>query len=126
MASKRKQASDRFIRVPTTLLKALLRTRLTGVQWRLLFWIMRRTYGWNRGATPFTWYRIAIDTGITRPAIFRAGVALLKARILVLRKKQLAIETDSARWAGNPHGSNAAFAGQSTSLANDERLSQHR
>lgn len=89
---------DRFVRVPTQLLEALLRARLSGGQWRVLLWVMRNTYGWNRQSTPFTWYRIARDLGLSRPATYRGGQDLLKAQILVVRENQLAVEVNCAQW----------------------------
>ena len=88
---------DRFVRVPTQLLEALLRARLSGGQWRVLLWVMRNTYGWNRQFTPFTWYRIARDLSLSRPAAYRGGQDLLKARILVVRENQLAVEVNCAQ-----------------------------
>jgi phage replication O-like protein O len=86
---------DRFIRLPTEVLEALLRQRLSGAQWRILFWVIRNTFGWNRPSAPFTWYRIAKDLGMSRPALYRAGQELLARGVLVLREGQLAIEIES-------------------------------
>src|SRR5207249_3483513 len=58
----------------------------------------RQTCGWNRGSTPFTWYRIAKELGINRPAVYRAGQALLAAGILLVQEKQLAVQTDHRLW----------------------------
>ncbi len=89
---------DRFVRFPLNLLEALLRARLSGTQWRILLWVVRHTYGWNRGWTPFSWYRIAKETGLDRAAAYRAGTALMRAQILVRRGEQIAIELDSEEW----------------------------
>ena len=86
---------DRFIRVPTEVLEALLCQRLSGAQWRIIFWVIRHTYGWNRPSAPFTWYRIAKELGMSRPALYRAGQALLARGVLVLREGELAIEIES-------------------------------
>ena len=88
----------RFVRVPTELLETLLRSRLSGTQWSVLLWTVRYTYGWNRRFTPFTWYRIAKELRLSRPAIYRTGQALLAARILVVQDKQLMIQTDYTQW----------------------------
>jgi phage replication O-like protein O len=91
---------ERFIRVPTRLCEALLPIRLNGAQWRILLWVIRQTYGWNRDSTPFTWYGVAKAIQITRPALYRAGQALLAARILTRREGHLAIQTDYRLWRG--------------------------
>jgi len=83
---------DRFVRVPAEVLEALLRARLSGGQYRVLFWVIRHTYGWNRPGASFTWYRIARDIGLSRPAAYRAGQTLMAAGILVVQEGQVAIQ----------------------------------
>ena len=63
-----------------------------------------KTHGWHRRYTPFSWYRIAIETGINRPALYRAGLGLLRARVLVVHDGQLAVDPDTSRWGGEPLG----------------------
>lgn len=71
--------TEPFVRVPTVLLEDLLRCPLTGTEWRIILWIVRETYGWNRTWTPFTWYRIARELGINRGVAYRAGRSLIQA-----------------------------------------------
>jgi len=70
--------------MPTELLESLLRGRLNGIQWRIMAWVVRQTYGWNRRFVAFSWYRIALDLGASRPAVYRAGKALLATRMLIV------------------------------------------
>jgi len=86
--------ADYFVRFPTELLEALLRTPLNGTQCRILFWVIRQTLGWHRKTVQFSWYRIAGDLGLSRPSVYRAGQALLRKGILTEDKKQLGVETD--------------------------------
>ena len=89
---------DRFVRLPTDLLEALLRARLSVAELRIVFWVIRYTFGWNRSSTPFSWYRIAKELRLTRPAVYRAGKRLLDFRVLLLWKGALAIQTDQDAW----------------------------
>jgi phage replication O-like protein O len=82
---------DRFVRVPTDVLEAVLKEHLSGGQYRVLFWVIRQTYGWNRPYAPFSWYRMAQELGITRPALYRAGQALVASGILVLHEGQVGV-----------------------------------
>ncbi len=82
---------DRFVRVPTTLLEAILGVPLSGTQWRILLWVIRQTYGWNRSRTPFTWYKMAQHLGISRPAVYRAGLKLIEAGWLVVDNAHVAV-----------------------------------
>src|SRR5262245_30041825 len=66
---------------------------LNGAQWRILLWVIRRTWGGNKEATPFSWYQIAKELGLDRGATYRACKALLAAKALVVLADQLAIPT---------------------------------
>jgi phage replication O-like protein O len=90
--------SDRFIRLPTELLEALLRVPLAGTQWCILFWVIRETLGWNRKTVPFSWYRIAKDLAMDRSGVVRAGSRLLRFGILHSDAGQIGIRQDPKRW----------------------------
>jgi phage replication O-like protein O len=89
---------DRFVRVPTELLDALLKTGLSGAQWRIILWVVRNTYGWNRKSTPFTWYRVAQELDASRPGLYRAGQGLLAAGVLLAQEGQITVQPDSRCW----------------------------
>jgi phage replication O-like protein O len=88
----------RFVRVPTEFLEALLRTPLSGTQWRILGWMMRQTWGWNRDTTSFSWYQIAKDLTLDRGGVARAGNRLLEAGIVARHKSDLRLERDFKDW----------------------------
>jgi phage replication O-like protein O len=117
--------SDRFVRVPTTLLEALIQARLNGGQFRVLLWVIRQTYGWNRPLTPFTWYRIAKELGTHRPAIYRAGRALLKAGVLITQGQQISIQPDSGSWSGGLWSS-TSVAGTQLSMTDVDVAGEQR
>ena len=89
---------DRFVRVPTQLLDALLHTPMNGTQWRILFWVIRRTLGWNRDLTPFSWYQIARDLGLDRGGVVRTGNRLTQAGVLSVVGNQIGVGQDPALW----------------------------
>jgi phage replication O-like protein O len=89
------QQPDRFVPVPTPLLEAFLRMPLNGTQWRLIFWTIRNTYGWNRPAVSFTWYRLAKELAINRAALYRSGQNLLARGVLVSSEGRLAVATNT-------------------------------
>ena len=88
----------RFVRFPTELLEALIGARLSGTQFRILLWVVRGTYGWNRRSIPFTWYRIAKELFLDRPVTYRAGKTLLQTGVLLQEDHQLSIQNDSRKW----------------------------
>lgn len=95
--------ADRFVRLPTELLEALLRVRLSGTQWRILLWVIRQTLGWNRNTAAFTWYRIARNLALDRGGVLRAGQKLLRSGILYLDGDQIGVKDGSTLSQG--HGS---------------------
>lgn len=73
---------ERFVRFPQHLLDTLLPVRLSGLEWRILLWVLRNTLGWNRRLTLFSWYAIAQDLKANRAAVLRAGRRLIQTGIL--------------------------------------------
>ena len=90
--------SDRFVRLPTELLEALLRARLSGTQWAIVCWVVRHALGWNRNTTPFSWYRIASDLSMDRGGVVRAGNKLLQAGVLYSQDNQIGVQQDTRHW----------------------------
>ena len=96
-----------FSRVPNWLLDAAARSGLTGTEYRVLLWVIRATFGWNRQWAVFTWYRIAQDIGASRPVVYRAGVRLLAGGILMRRGDELAVAYRQRRALLRDNGSDA-------------------
>lgn len=95
-------AHDRFVRVPTHLLEALIKERLSGTQFAILFWIIRQTFGWNRPTTPFSWYRIATDLAMDRGGVFRAGRALMRLGIVHVKSGEIGIRSSDTESTAMP------------------------
>ncbi len=73
-------------------------SRVTGVQARILLWVARHTYGWNRPVTPFSWYRIAKALFLDRAVVYRAAQKLLQGRMLCLQDGNLGIQPNHELW----------------------------
>jgi phage replication O-like protein O len=91
-------AAERFVRFPTMFLEALLQAPLSGTQWRILGWTVRRTWGWNRESTSFSWYRLARDLSLDRAGVARAGRRLLSSGILSEERGKLRAQPDPTHW----------------------------
>src|SRR5207249_9177384 len=76
-----------------------LHVRLSGTQWRILLWVIRQTYGWNRSTTAFSWYQIAKELSLDRGGVFRAGKRLLEGAILYAQAGRIGIQNDCGQWA---------------------------
>jgi phage replication O-like protein O len=83
---------DRFVRFPTELFDVLLRVRLSGVQFRIVLWVARQTFGWHRSLTPYSWYRIAQELRLDRGGVVRAGRELLRTGVLYQEERGLRIK----------------------------------
>ena len=81
--------ADRFVAFPSAFLEALLKEPLSGSQWRMLCWVVRRTWGSNGDSTLFSWYQIAKDLALDRGGVARAGHRLIQSGILSLRGDDL-------------------------------------
>ena len=86
---------DRFVKVPTELLDAFLQTQLTDVQWRVILWIIRQTFGWNRLWVQFSWYGIAKELQCDRSVVYRAGQRLLQRGLIVLQCRKLTLQSSA-------------------------------
>jgi phage replication O-like protein O len=87
-----------FVRLPSELLDALLQVRLSETGWRILLWVIRQSYGWNRQDTAFSWYRIARELSADRGGVVRTGNLLLRANLLCIRNGRLGIQEDAREW----------------------------
>ena len=100
--------NESFMPVPNALVKALMRSTLSGGQCRLILWVLRNTLGWNRESTRFTWYRIAKDLGMNRSTTLRAARQLIEYSVLRIKDGQLSMEPDPALWSKAVHARNGA------------------
>ena len=89
---------DRFARFPVALLEALIQARLSAIQARVIYWVIRHTFGWHKQWAPYTWYRISEDMGAARSAVYRAGRRLIQAGVLAEHQGQLAVQMHLAVW----------------------------
>jgi phage replication O-like protein O len=99
---------DRFVRIPSELLEVLFRAHFSGLQFRIVLWVTRNTFGWNRSSAPFTWYRLAKDLNANRGTVFRAGMRLAERRVIRCASRRVGVEPDLASWVGMPWSARTA------------------
>jgi len=90
--------ANTFVRVPSELLEAFLRVRLTETGWRIVLWVVRQSYGWHRLSAPYSWYRIARDLSVDRGGVVRTGKRLLQVKVLFIREGRLGVQDDYREW----------------------------
>ena len=87
-----------FVPIPNAVVEAMLDSRLTGGQLRILLWMLRKTLGWNKIWVATTWYRIAKELGIERSRVRRDARHLVAQGLVVQEGRDLRVEADPAQW----------------------------
>ena len=87
-----------FVPIPNAVVEALLDSRLTGGQLRILLWMLRKTLGWNKVWVAATWYRIAKELSIERSRVRRDAQLLLAKGLMIQEGKELRVEVNPAQW----------------------------
>lgn len=115
--------ADAHTRIFHELMEPLLMLDLSGVQFRIIFWVARNSYGWGgKMTTPFSWSKIARDIKADRRGVSRQGADLIARGILLsddaaaigINKagvRSLALGQPSRGWDKNPMGQKATKMG---------------
>jgi len=97
------QLENGHFHIANELVEALVRTPLNGSQSRIVWAVIRETYGWNRKLARLSMRRIAAMTGIDRRNVRREVSTLVNAGVIVRRGQngegpQLGIAKDYESW----------------------------
>ena len=87
-----------FVPIPNAVIDALLVSRMTGGQMRIVLWVLRKTLGWNQPSADASWYQIGKDLGLDRAYVRRDGRRLIEGRVLVKNGDKLAVAVDPDTW----------------------------
>ena len=82
MADEEKKR-DSFTRLFNPILEAICKTEFTGRELRVVLFIIRSTYGWNKKKFPLSKSYIAEGTGISRRHVGDVVRALVKRNIII-------------------------------------------
>jgi len=90
---------QRFTRVPNEILEALARTYLSPNESKIIFFIIRKTYGWNKIEDWLALSQIVEATGIAKPNVCRS-LNSLKRRNIIERpnRKRVSLQLDYSLW----------------------------
>jgi len=93
------QLEDGWTEIANEILEALYRINLSPYESRVLWFIIRKTYGWHKKTDRIPLSQIAEGTGLLKPNICRALKSLI-AHKLVIRtdKKQVGFQKDYEQW----------------------------
>lgn len=98
-----KRSSDRpedgeFFRFAWRVSEALFKTDFTKVQHRLIHYIIRKTWGWNRKTFIFNLKAAAEEMGVAKPHVSKAYHQLIKADVLKTERGEVALNKYTETW----------------------------
>lgn len=96
------QLEDGYTRIANAILEGLCRIKLTSYQTRVLFYIFRKTYGYNKKEDWISVNQIAEATGIRQAHVSRAKKELLLRKIITLNGIKIVFQKDSTMWCDIP------------------------
>ena len=74
--------TDNFTKVPNAILEALIRHRLTGAQYTILLYVIRKTRGWGKTSDKISVSMIARESGYSRREIINSVRDLEKKKVI--------------------------------------------
>ena len=93
------QLEDGFTMVANEIIEALARINLCAYESRVLWFIIRKTYGWHKKIDWIALSQIVDSTGILKPNVSRT-LKSLKARNIIIRDKnrRVGVQKDYEKW----------------------------
>ena len=93
------QLEDGFTMVANEIIEALARINLCAYESRVLWFIIRKTYGWHKKIDWIALSQIVDSTGILKPNVSRT-LKSLKARNIIIRDKNrhVGLQKDYEKW----------------------------
>jgi len=92
------QVENGHTRIANELLDQLARLHLSPNQWQILFFIIRKTYGFHKKADYITNAQIVEGTGIHKAHVSRAMSNLIGRQVLIRQGKLTGIQKDYEAW----------------------------
>ena len=87
-----------FTQVPNGILEALAKTHLSPNESKIVFLVIRKTYGWHKSEDWIALSQFEKHTGITRSNVCRYIKALIGRNILVRQDKRVKLNEDTTKW----------------------------
>lgn len=100
------QAENGHIDIANEIAEAFFRLQLSGNQWRVLWVIIRQTYGWHKKSDKISITKFEQKTGLKRRHIHRALSDLIERSIVTKigngRLEELSLQKDWEKWGSLP------------------------
>jgi phage replication O-like protein O len=82
MSADSPQLEEGFTPIANSIMEALARTQLSGYEWRVLFFLLRKTYGWNKKSDRISLSQFVDGTGINQRRVIEAINSLIAKNII--------------------------------------------
>lgn len=92
-----------FTKIPNKILEALSYTKLTVYEYRVLLFIMRKTYGWKKETDWIALSHFNEGTGILKPNVSRT-LKKLERRFIIIRdnRRHVGLQKNINMWREEP------------------------
>jgi phage replication O-like protein O len=95
----RPQLEDGYTRIANELLEAMALTNLSSYEFRILLFIIRKTYGWKKKTDWIALSQISKGTNILKPNVSRTLKKLEHRHMLVrLDHRRIGLQKDYDKW----------------------------
>ena len=96
------QLEDGHTRIANELLDKLIRLHISPNQWQILFFVIRKTYGYRKKVDYITNTQIVHGTGIHKAHVSRAMSSLVNRKVLTREGKLIGLQKDYDTWSELP------------------------
>ena len=97
--SKKLRLESEFLQAPNALFENLARTYLSPNESKIIFFIIRKTFGWHKESDWIALSQIEEGTGIVKPNICRSIKSLKRKNIIVRTgKRRIGLQEDYTKW----------------------------
>jgi phage replication O-like protein O len=93
--------------IPNEIVEALYKINLSPYEWRVLMYLLRKTYGWHKTSDRIALSQFTDDIDIDRRLVHRTLKTLSHKKIIVIEKDEKArpvysVQTDHKSWVSSP------------------------
>ena len=92
------QKENGHTRLANEILEAMMTDEEYNISARIIYWIFRNTYGWNRKSTNFSWAKIAREIGARREHVSRAGLRLIEKKRIFVDGEKIGFQKNHEKW----------------------------
>jgi len=118
------QVEDGYFPIATKLADQFARVQLSGSQWRCLWYLMRKTYGWRKSTDVIVLKQWVSGTGLIKQHVSRALKELVGRNIVTKIGNKYKLQKDFTKWIDRPVAKAAPKGESVTKIGNNNQPSR--